>query len=445
MIYRVMLDGSDILNFQEREYILLNPALNMELNTAGSFEFSMPPSHAFYDGLHPLTSTIEVYEDERLIWFGRPTEIKKDYFNNRQVYCEGALAFFNDSVQRLREYDTISLHQFFRTVIANHNTQVAQNRRFTVGTITIPDKSVYRKLNYDSTFDCLKRQCLDAEGGYFFIRRENGVNYIDWLAKMPFSYNQPVEFGLNLLDLTADFNGSTITTCVIPLGDNVEETGEPLTVASVNGGKDYIDSEAASTYGRITKVVQFPGVKYAETLYADGLEYLASAQFDDLIIECTAAELHTQNENYEQFRVGQMIRCRSNPHLLDREFPLVKMSLYLDTAAKKITLGNSARPTLTKIYKENQPEEQEAADDSAIKDLENIVNGITVDLGDLQGDVDSINDTVGDISSTVSDLSDMGSTNIYDSSGTSFWIGTLSEYRALQQVNKHTVYFIKTG
>ena len=37
MIYRVIMDGNDILNFQERPFVLLNPVLNTELNTAGSF------------------------------------------------------------------------------------------------------------------------------------------------------------------------------------------------------------------------------------------------------------------------------------------------------------------------------------------------------------------------------------------------------------------------
>ena len=63
MIYRVLLDGNDILNFQEREYVLLSPSLDMELNTAGSFEFTMPPCHPFYDSVRLPASTVEVYED----------------------------------------------------------------------------------------------------------------------------------------------------------------------------------------------------------------------------------------------------------------------------------------------------------------------------------------------------------------------------------------------
>lgn len=93
MMYRVIMDGNDILNFQERVFVLLDPVLNTELNTAGSLEFTMPPSHAFYDDIQPLKPTIEVYEDEELLWFGRPVEVKTDYWKQRQVYCEGAFVF----------------------------------------------------------------------------------------------------------------------------------------------------------------------------------------------------------------------------------------------------------------------------------------------------------------------------------------------------------------
>ena len=152
-------------------------------------------------------------------------------------------------------------------------------------------------------------------------------------------------------------------TCVLPLGETDKETGEELTIASVNNGSDVIDSEAAETYGRITKAVQFNGVRYPDTLYEDGLEYLASHQFDGLLIECSAAELHFQNPNYEKFRVGQTVRCHSIPHLMDKEFPLLKMSISLDSAAKKITLGSQKKQTLTEITKFDS--------ESALSDMEN--------------------------------------------------------------------------
>lgn len=502
MIYRVIMDGNDILNFQERAFVLASPSLSMELNAAGSFEFTMPPSHTFYDDIKPILSTIEVYEDETLLWFGRPMEIKTDYYRQKQVYCEGAMAFFNDSVQRPHEYDSISIRTFFSTVIANHNSQVSSDRQFTVGTVTVPDRTVYRKLNYDSTFDVLKRQCLSAEGGYFFLRREDGVNYIDWLAEMPYTCNQPVEFGLNLLDMTSGFDGSSIATCVVPLGEQDEETGETLTVASVNDGSDVIESDAVSTYGRITKAVSFSGVKEASTLYDDGLEYLEDSQFDGLTIECSAAELHFQNENYEQFRVGQTIHCRSVPHLVDREFPLMKMTIRLDTAAKQITLGTVARQSLTQIYKEDQDSTmdavQELVDNASYEDLEQLgdriddleslfegieniedlqeliegygdiqelledldlsglgedLSGLGEDLSGLQDDVSGIQSDISDIQDSMTDYqTDLNSVQslvngIVDGSadGWRHWFGTASDYTALSSYDNHTIYYIQSS
>lgn len=403
MMYRVILDGNDILNFQDKRYVLLKPSLEMEINTAGSFTFSMHPSHSFYDDLGLIVPTIEVYEDEELIWFGRPMEIKTDFFKNKEVYCEGALAFFNDSVQRPHEFNSVSVHEFFRYVIDAHNAQVAESRQFTVGEITVGDKKVYRNLRYENTFAVLKRQCLNAEGGYFFVRRVDGVNYIDWLSEMPDTTNQPVEFGLNLLDITSNMDGSSIVTCVLPLGEKDEETGEVLTVESVNGGSDVIESEAVATFGRITKVVSFNGVYYPDTLYDDGLEYLASKQFDDMVIECSAAELHAQNPNYGIFRLGQVVRCHSVPHLLDRDFPLIKMSLNLDTAAKRITLGSMNRATLTEVTKEVSTMVESYAGDMddmevQVTDLSSVLEAITKipgleDLiGDITGEIDGIRD-----------------------------------------------------
>lgn len=403
MMYRVILDGNDILNFQDKRYLLLNPALEMEVNTAGSFSFSMHPSHMFYQDLSLLIPTIEVYEDEELIWSGRPVEIKTDFFKNKEVYCEGALAYFNDTIQRPREFNSIRVHEFFRYIVDAHNAQVAPSRQFTVGELTVSNDKVYRNLRYESTFDVIKRQCLNSEGGYLFIRREDGVNYIDWLAEMPDSTNQPVEFGLNLLDISSSMDGSSIVTCVVPLGEVDQETGKYLTVESVNEGSDTIESEAVATFGRITKSVEFTGVFYPDTLYEDGLEYLASKQFDDMTIECSAAELHAQNPSYKTFRIGQLVRCHSVPHLLDRVFPLIRMSVSLDTAAKKITLGSMKTVTLTEVTKELNDSMganvQNASDMKLqVSDLSSILSNMTkipsMDdmIGEITTDLDSIKD-----------------------------------------------------
>ena len=349
MIYRVMLDGTSIYD-EGKDLALISPSVEMELNTAGKFEFTMPSNHSFIDMPKMLTSDVEVYEDNTLIWFGRPLDISKDFFNRKKIYCEGALAYFNDSIQRPAEYNEISIKTFFTQLISNHNGQVPANRRFTVGNITIPEEFVYRKLDYETTFDAIQTMCLNAEGGYIFTRRENGVNYVDWLKDMPYVGDQPVQFALNILDLNQIMSGADIKTSVIPLG--AETDGVRLTVISVNGD-DYVDSDAVATYGRITTVEEFSDITSAAELLTAGRKWLVDQQFDPLSIEIDAAELHYITNSYTPFRVGQTIHCTSTPHLIDRDFPLVKITLNLDTAKKKITIGSLPRRQLTEIYKKS--------------------------------------------------------------------------------------------
>lgn len=354
MIYRVVLDGIDILDYGNKELTLLAPVLELEINSSGSLEFVMPPYHRYYDNVHILTSTIEVYEDQELIWFGRPVEQTIDFFKQKKVYCEGPLSFFNDTIQRPYEFEDTSLEDFFNYVINHHNSQQDNlNRKFTVGDFDMPSKLVYRKLNYETTYDVLKSMCLDAEDGYFFFRRESGVNYIDWLSYIPYETNQTIQFGLNMLNYRSSFDGSNYATCVLPLGKNDSSSGEPLTVSSVNNGSDIIISDAAEEYGYVIKVQSWSDISDQEQLMEEGKKYLENTQFNSLIIECSAAELHFINNELTQFRIGQNVRCISNPHLVDREFPLSKISINLDSAAKIITLGIIKRKTLTRIYKQD--------------------------------------------------------------------------------------------
>lgn len=354
MIYKVYLDGISIYD-ESIDLALLSPSLTTELNTAGSFTFKMPLVHSYYDLPTMLTQTIEVYEEEELVWFGRPIDIQTDFLNRKEVYCEGALAFFNDSIQRPKTYEAILISDFFETLISNHNSQVPQNRRFTVGSITIPDTYIYRKLNYETTFDCLMSMCVEAEGGYLFVRRENGTNYIDWMKDISMLGDQPAQFALNILDLNKIMSGADIKTAIVPIGQSSGD--KKLTIAQINHGLDYLDSEAVETYGRITTVVEFD-VTNREQLLEKGQKWLTDQQWDPLTIEVDAAELHYIDPTYSSFKVGQIIHCTSTPHLIDKNFPLLKLSLDLDSATKKITIGTTPRRTLTQILKGGKTEQK---------------------------------------------------------------------------------------
>ena len=103
-------------------------------------------------------------------------------------------------------------------------------------------------------------------GGHLEIRRSGGKNYLDYLAEYRNTSGQPVEFGRNLLDFSKNMDASEVYTVCIPLGARLEESpiealDAYLTIESVNGGKDYVENQAAiAVYGRRVKVVSWGDV-----------------------------------------------------------------------------------------------------------------------------------------------------------------------------------------
>lgn len=350
------LDSEDILDFKDSTLVLISPQVTAEIDVSGSFEFTVPPNHQFYnffDSNTIMSLIVEVWEDSVLQWFGRPIELHLDFYNNKKVYCEGALGFFNDSVIRPEEYENTALSTIFAAVIAEHNSMVPESHRFTVGNFTVRDEIVYRKFDYEQTSDVLKSKFLDAVEGHFFVRRENGVNYIDLLKDMPYTCNQRVEFGKNLLNFTYSFDGKDFATCVIPLGANDEETREPITIKSINSNSDILIGNTASNYGNIIKVQHYSDIDDPIALISEGQKYLTNLQWNAFLIECSAIDLHATDQTKQQFQIGQVVQCVSNPHSINIELPISKITLYLDSAAKQITLGRIPKKTLARFYKEH--------------------------------------------------------------------------------------------
>ena len=346
MIYRVLMNGTSIYE-SDGNVIILEPKLEQEINTAGSFEFTMPATHINYDLPTLLTPEVEVYEGDECIFFGRPTEIELDIELQKRVYCEGGLAYFNDSVIPPFTHEEIDRVDFFEYLIAAHNERVPANRQFQVGNVTFQSKTLFRKSEeYKTTLDCINEYLLNTEGGYLMVRKVDGVRYLDWYESIPEINTQPVRYSLNLIALSQKVNADFYTS-IIPLGSN------NLTITSVNGGRVYLDSDYISDYGRITGVVKFDDISDPTELLLYGLQYLEDQRYANPTINCTAAELHYINDEYSPFLIGQNVRIISVPHQLDATLPIVKLSLDLAKADKEIEIGTLDRRTLTELVKDS--------------------------------------------------------------------------------------------
>lgn len=355
-MYRVLCDGLPIYDLRDEELVLIDPKLTLEVNKAGSFEFKMPPNHPQYNLPVKMRSVIQVFQDEIEIFSGRPIEQKIDFYNRKYISCEGQLAYLNDSIQRPAEYHDKTVRGYLETLIANHNSQVDESKRFKVGIVTVKDNndSLYRYTNYNSTLQEIKEDLVDDLGGYIRIRNVNGYHYIDYIEEYENTNNQTIQFGENLLDFSRNFDWTELVTAIIPLGAKLEESSiealeQRLTIESVNNGCDYLaNEEAIATYGWIVKTVTWDDVKTPAMLLSKGRKWLTDNQFEEMVIEAKAIDLHYTDGEIEQFKLGDKIKVHSLLHGVDRYFPLTKMTIQLNNlSANTITLGTTVKTSLT--------------------------------------------------------------------------------------------------
>lgn len=395
---------------------LIAPTLELADSAAGSFKMTVPVTNAGYNLIERLKTYITVMKDGEEMWEGRVIDESIDFWKNRTLTCEGELAYLNDSTQPPAEYHDLTVRGFLETLIQIHNSKVSEERRFTVGAVTVtdPNDSLYRYTNYEKTIECINDKLVSRLGGHLVVRKENGVRYLDYLADKLSTNTQTIEFGTNLLDYTASFDMTEYATVVVPLGERLEES--PIaaleaytTVASVNDGSIYVQNEeAVSSYGWIEKVVHFDRVTQPSNLLRKAQQYLSDLQFDNMILEVKAVDLHYMNPEIEGVKLSDQIRVISQPHGLNKVFPVMKLSIPLDQPENTLfTLGTKIQTSLTaennkvnseiKQRIEEMPTKQSVLDearDNATEIMDLISNGyITITHGQNGSEELYISDT----------------------------------------------------
>lgn len=347
-MYRVYCDGLTLYNSNLESLKIFSPSVELELNKTGSFLFTVYPDHPQYDTIQKLRSIITVYQDDYLLFRGRVLDDEIGFHNEKHITCEGELAFLLDSVQRPYDYSG-TVAGFLNLLIDNHNAQVEEAKWFTVGNVTVTDPNDYivrSNIEYVDTWTELQKKLVDLLGGYIVIRHEGYINYIDYLQDFTLLSPQKITFGKNLLDLKRIRKGADIATALIPLGakikdDEGKDTDNRLTIASVHDGLDYIvDEEAADKYGLIFATHTWDDVTEAENLLTKANAHLSNLVNQPETIELTAADLATVDASFSSFHLGTYVKVTSNPHGIDQNFLVTKLSLkLLEPGANKLTLG----------------------------------------------------------------------------------------------------------
>lgn len=227
MNYRVYADGDLIYDtsVDTQELQLISPVLTKEVSCAGSFECTIPTTHFFYNNIKRFNTKIFVYRDNDTdpYWDGRVFDESTDIYNNRNVYCEGSLSYFNDTHQPQREYKAMTCRQVLEAIISIHNSKVDAIRQFGVGIAPVvfnPDEYFYTQ--YESSLDAINKLAeeFDCEirVRWGVDQNDNPVRYIDFIKEFTDVSTQQIIFGENLLDFTRSYDMSNLVTVLLPLG-----------------------------------------------------------------------------------------------------------------------------------------------------------------------------------------------------------------------------------
>lgn len=361
-----------------------NAVLSQELNRADSLKFRIYPDHPMYSTINLMKSNIVVFDGEEPISILRPISFERDFSNIKEYTCEGALGFFNDSIQPEYEY-TGTVRGYFAQLIRNHNAQVGEDRQ--VGGYSYDDgtsddtgfddnNNIVRGNNsYPTTWNEIQDKLLNLLGGYILpsyrvatdshgnvIEGRAQFDYVKYAIESGSHGEQIISYGRNLLDFAESVDRSERFTRIVPLG-KIDDSGSStptqsyLTVedAVVDGsryGRIYIDAQSQyiNQYGIITLVRSWDDVTIANNLYRKAKRYLdKNVQLNPVSMTVKAADLSYLTDAEQRFRIGQINRVVSAPHGIDEDFRCSALQIRFDNLQQNVYTFGEVKGTLTRM------------------------------------------------------------------------------------------------
>ena len=372
---QILVDGVITYDSRIDDYELKGLKVTNSLNKGGTAEIIMPPSHPSYNSYNSYKAIVEIFRDGILQFRGRAIYPIDDFFNQRTIVCEGEFCFFQDAISRpyLYQEDPAAV---FAEVVEVYNSQVEAPKQFRIGSVTVTDPNNYIRLESESAESVLDtiNKLLERCGGYivFTTDPEDGARVVNWYASLDYRSNQTIELGENLLDFARSGANTNLVTAVLPYGAQDGETGERVTIESVNDGKDYIqDDEAVAAHGFIIKPVEWSDVSAPATLLKKARAWLAANRQVVSSLQLSALDMSYLDKSIDMYQVGDKIRVTSAPHNMDEDFLLIERTEdLLNPANSRITLGKEVR-TLTGA--------DVAGDSQSLAELQKATRKITAD------------------------------------------------------------------
>lgn len=352
--------------------------LNLKTVGIDEFRFRLNVGNPGFDHITPLKSQLIIFKDNQEIFKGRVIQPEREmsdsgYFTQAFV-AESELAYLHDSAVRFLDCRNLSIQQIIATLIDNHNQHVESFKQFKIGKISPFQRAtgLDEYIKYKQTYEALKG-IQDKIGGFFRLRKEGDVKYLDYLEEIGEKRNMRIAIKSNLKSANIASNFDELVTRIVPVSKNngsstssgpseipgyYDEKGyyhqpqkieretssedSPKTgIASVNGGIDYLDNaELQAEFGIIERVIEFESDNPSE-IKAQGQTYInnQSVVKEGWEVEVVDLQLISESEeNLESLNVGDMYLF-SNPILSGEQ--------YIRISAMEIDLNNPQLSRLT--------------------------------------------------------------------------------------------------
>jgi hypothetical protein len=310
--------------------------LKEALSTVDSLSFNIYTNNVGYNKVYELTTIVKIVDvrDESLRFTGRVLSINEKMDSNglfyKEVTCESALSFLNDSKQRANAFMTTNVVTFLTQILAIHNGKVEASKQIQIGNVDIVGSVAY-SCNFETTLAAILK-VKETLGGDIKVRETSGILYLDWLQSFD-TNSVDVILGENMAEMVKYKDVTSFGSRIIPLGAN------NLTISSVNNGLDYLeDNSTRNIYGTIEKTVEYKDITDATELKNACIADLNTYTQPKLILETTALDLSFIQADKDMIKLG------SNLHIVN---PVMNVDAIYKVVGTDLDLLQPYNPKLT--------------------------------------------------------------------------------------------------
>lgn len=418
------------INDSQDEEFISNGKLKLEINKAGSFEFDILPVHSCYKMLMRYLDyvSVEEYEDDgddgTILFYGRIMSISMDFSGLKHVTCEGLLAnlmdcpMYDPDLYKLPEWPDIEIkdseriykirkssHTMFDTLtgaITCYRNLVRQDIVHDEGWYNKKDTHVEPFTNTwidseisvsgQSVGDFILNTLVANIGGFLCMeyKRANTdsvLTYHDkygggsiygnlrWLPDPTMSSYvkkeniQTIEFGVNLLDLSAEYDNDDITTAIGVSWSNQDEDENNSEDKVQDNSTQYLFTHMTDvdypTYDRIVPVLfGMTGnyltnvkTKHFDVTSQDAAMEIAQSYvnryctpdliiggFDSISIRAIDMHYFGDDDSVKKIELYDMVRIISEPHGIDQEMLCSSVEIDIDNQSNNSYKFNVFRP-----------------------------------------------------------------------------------------------------